>query len=116
MPEGANQEDPRLQAEAARKAFEQEFERFARLGAGPGQGVRTAAGELSAEARLLEAEATLRELSDLRSRHTGKKSALASVKKMIGRVPAEERASFGQLVQQIEADITRGIDEAESQL
>ena len=31
MPEGERHEDPKLQAEAARKAFEQEFERFARF-------------------------------------------------------------------------------------
>ena len=29
MAEGQSQEDPKLQVEAARKAFEQEFERFA---------------------------------------------------------------------------------------
>jgi phenylalanyl-tRNA synthetase alpha chain len=35
---------------------------------------------------------------------------------LIGRVPAEERASFGQLVQQVEAAITRQIEEAENAL
>jgi phenylalanyl-tRNA synthetase alpha chain len=109
MPEGVQQEDPGQQAEAARKAFEQEFGRFA--------GFRSEAGDsASAEARLKETEGVLRELNDVRSRHTGKKSALASVKKMIGRVPAEERASFGQLVQQIEAEILGRIDETEAAL
>ncbi|HKR01440.1 MAG TPA: phenylalanine--tRNA ligase subunit alpha [Pyrinomonadaceae bacterium] len=117
MPEGVNQEDPKLQAEAARKAFEQEFERFARFrsrsetGGQEGDG-----GTASVETRLREAEANLRELGELRSRHTGKKSQLASVKKMIGRIAAEERAAFGQLVQQAEAGIVREIDEAEATL
>ncbi|HWT00677.1 MAG TPA: phenylalanine--tRNA ligase subunit alpha [Pyrinomonadaceae bacterium] len=110
MPEGVTQADPKQQAEAARKAFEQEFGRFARF--------RSETGESSApaEARLKETEALLRELGEVRSRHTGKKSALASVKKMIGRVAAEERASFGQTVQQIEAEITRELDEVEGAL
>ncbi|HEX8922792.1 MAG TPA: phenylalanine--tRNA ligase subunit alpha [Pyrinomonadaceae bacterium] len=95
MPEGERPEDPKLQAEAARKAFENEFERFARFG---------------------EAETALRELGELRSKHTGKKSALSAVKKMVGRVEASERASFGQLVQQIEAEIVRKIDEHEASL
>ncbi|HKC64556.1 MAG TPA: phenylalanine--tRNA ligase subunit alpha [Pyrinomonadaceae bacterium] len=113
MPEGTDQEDPKQQAENARKAFEQEFERFARFRKVSGaQDV----GDVSVEARLKEAEATLRELGELRSRHTGKKSALASVKKLIGRVSAEERSSFGQMVQQIEADVLRDIDEVEASL
>ncbi|MBD0372679.1 MAG: phenylalanine--tRNA ligase subunit alpha [Pyrinomonadaceae bacterium] len=107
MPEGASLGDPKLKAESARKAFEQEFERFARFRAG-----------VSAESGLTlnSAEALERELSELRTRHTGKKSELASVKKLIGRVAPEERASFGQLVQQIEAEITRGVEEAEAAL
>lgn len=103
MPEGASP-DPRLQAESARKAFEQEFGRFARF--------RTSVNS-EPGLTLKEAEALQRELSDLRTRHTGKKSELASVKKLIGRVAPEERATFGQLVQQIEAGITREIEEAE---
>jgi len=107
MPEGNRIEDPKLKAEDARKAFEQEFERFARFRGGVSH-----EGGL----KLKEAEALQRELSELRTHHTGKKSALASVKKMIGRVQAEERASFGQLVQQLEAAITRDIEEAEGAL
>ena len=61
---------PEHQVEAARKAFEQEFERFARF----------TAGDLEA------AVAEERALSDLRTRHLGKKSALAATKKLIGRV------------------------------
>ncbi|MEA2172797.1 MAG: phenylalanyl-tRNA synthetase alpha chain [Blastocatellia bacterium] len=107
MPEGEKQEDPKLRAEAARKAFEQEFERFARFRAGVDQ---------QAALTLTDAESLQRELGELRTRHTGKKSALAAVMKMIGRVEAEERKSFGQLVQEIEASIKEAIDEAENAL
>ncbi|MDT5123933.1 MAG: phenylalanyl-tRNA synthetase alpha chain [Acidobacteriota bacterium] len=126
MPEGIRNEDPKQQAEAARKAFEQEFGRFARfrpsedaqadgdnsLRDEPGS-AEFGAGEFF---NLNEAETALREVGELRSRHTGKKSALASVKKMIGRVAPEERAAFGQLVQQIEAEVVSRIDEYETNL
>src|SRR5918992_3486308 len=101
MPEGVKQEDPKLQAEAARKAFEQEFERFARLGNSVGQDSLT----------LTEAEGSLRSLGDLSTRHTGKKSELASLKKLIGRVAPEERAAFGQLIQSLNNDIVDKIAE-----
>ncbi len=117
MPEGDRQQDPKQQAEEARKAFEQDFGRFVSLS--PARDEQTgetrphlATGEIIFT-NLNEVEAALRELGDLRSRHTGKKSALASVKKMIGRVEPSERATFGQLVQQIEADIIGRIDKTE---
>jgi phenylalanyl-tRNA synthetase alpha chain len=126
MPEGVKQEDPTLQAQSARKAFEQEFERFARFSldekAAVGGGVLDDAESRGAEASALDfgnltgAETALRELGELRSRHIGKKSALAAVKKMIGRVEASERAAFGQLVQQIEAEIISEIDGSEAAL
>ena len=96
------------QSEVVREAFEQEFGRFARF-----RGAESAA---LAGLRLADMETTLRELSELRTRHTGKKSALASLKKMIGRVPAEERAQFAQAVQQLEARITEEIAEVERAL
>ena len=127
MPEGERPEDPKLQAEAARKAFEQEFGRFARFR--PDQGApahkvgssteaEMGAPEFSARefVKLSEAETALRELNELRSRHTGKKSALSAVKKMVGRVEPGERAAFGQLVQQIEAEIVSEIAEYEASL
>jgi phenylalanyl-tRNA synthetase alpha chain len=117
MPEGANYQDPKQQAEAARKAFEQEFERFARFHPDPAKDAQTSDREaVSVETKLNEAEANLRGLGEVRSRHTGKKSALAAVKKMIGRVSAEDRAAFGQLVQQVEAGITSEIDKVEISL
>jgi phenylalanyl-tRNA synthetase alpha chain len=106
MTESENQQEPTRQVEAANKAFEQAFERFARFRGG------VPAGGLA----LAEAEALERELSELRSRHTGKKSALAAAKKLIGRMAADERAAFGQRVQQAEAQIVQAIAEAENSL
>jgi len=104
MAEGQSQEDPKLQVETARKAFEQEFERFA--------GFAENSATLSA-LDLSSAEAEQRALVDLHTRHLGKKSALAASKKMIGRVPSDERAAFGQLVQQNDAEITSKIEHVE---
>ena len=106
MQEVASQEDPKLKAEAAAKAFEQEFGRFARFRDGVAGDALT----------LKEAESLQRELAELRTRHTGKKSGLAAVMKMVGRVAPEERKGFGQYVQQVEAEIKRAIDEAEAAL
>src|SRR5947209_10117240 len=94
---------PEEQVTAAREAFEQEFERFSRFRGGVDK----------TGATLKEAETLQRELNDLRARQTGKKSALASVKKLIGRVAPEARASFGQRVQQLESEISGLIDEVE---
>jgi len=105
MTDGQKNEDPKLQVEAARKAFEQEFERFANFADN--------SGSLS-NVDLARAEAEQRALAELRTRHLGKKSALAASKKMIGRVPAEERAAFGQLVQQHEAEITENIEQVDA--
>ncbi len=107
MPQVAEHEDQNLKVEAARKAFEQEFERFARF--------RDQSAGLNG-LTLEDAEALEREAAELRTRHAGKKSELAAVKKIIGRVAPEERASFGQLVQQLEAGIIQAIDEAEQTL
>ena len=98
---------PERQVEAAREAFEREFERFVCF-----TGDSAAATRLS----LAEAESEQRALGELRTRHTGKKSAIAACKKLIGRVQPEERASFGQLVQQTESSIAAALDEAERTL
>ena len=98
--------EPAQQVAAAHEAFEREFERFAPF-----------CGSISANnLTLKQAEHIARELTELRARHTGKKSGIASCKKLIGRVAAEERASFGQLVQQTEAGIVKSLDEAEQAL
>ncbi len=106
MPEGTQVESPVQQAEAAHEAFEREFERFAHF-----------REPLSANVLPLdEAEKALRELIELRTHHTGKKSQLAAVKKLIGRVAIDERSAFGQRVQQLEAEIVTAIDKVEQTL
>ena len=91
------------QIEAVREAFGQEFERFARF--------REPGG--AAGLTLAEAETSLRELAELRTRHTAKKSDLSQLMKLVGRVPTEERAAFGQRVQSLRAEIEAALDEAE---
>src|SRR5918993_2759652 len=98
--------DHEAQVEAVREAFEREFERFARFQGGAGtEGLS-----------LGEAESALRELAELRTRHTSKKSALAQLMKLIGRVPAEERAAFGQRVQALNSAVVERLDEAQAAL
>ena len=107
MSEGQTEQDPRHQVEAASKAFEREFERFARF-----------TGALVSEMtlNLEEAETEQRALGELRTKHFGKKSALAACKKLIGRVAPEERGAFGHLVQQAELALIERIDQAEQTL
>src|ERR1700754_299887 len=98
------EKDPTQQVETARKAFEQEFERFARFTADSG------------EQNGLDLEQTLSEqraLAELRTRHVGKKSSLAATKKLIGRVAPDQRGAFGQLVQSVEASILSQLDKAD---
>src|SRR5205085_4317511 len=64
---------------------------------------------------LKEVAAEQRALGELRTKHLGKKGAIAAAKKLIGKVAPDERASFGQLVQQTEARISEsvaGVEEA----
>lgn len=105
MTESTNQEDPNTQVEAARRAFEHEFERFVRL-----------TDNSALPLGLAEAVAEQQALADLRVRHLGKKSVLASAKKSFGKVPADQRAAFGQLVQQCEAEITSRLESAAGNL
>ena len=98
--------DPKQEVEAARIAFELEFELVLKVRHGVPPNTLT----------LKSAEKLARDVIDLRTRHTGKKSPIAACKKSIGRVPAEERASFGQLVQQTEANMTQALDDVEATL
>ncbi|HEX7176289.1 MAG TPA: phenylalanine--tRNA ligase subunit alpha [Pyrinomonadaceae bacterium] len=95
------------QIDSVREAFEQEFGRFARFRSG---------GDAGAGLSLGDAEAALRDLADLRTRHTGKKSALSQLMKLVGRVAADERADFGQRVQSLRAEVESALDEAEQSL
>ncbi len=87
--------------ESARTAFVAEFARFA---------------ELDLNGGLDDAETLQRDLNDLKIRHTGKKSAVAAVKKLIGKVSPEERGEFGQAVQLAENEIVSQIAAVEAQL
>lgn len=88
--------------EAVRAAFVNEFAQYA---------------ELSLDSITLDdAEAKLREINDLKIRHTGKKSAIAGTMKLIGGVAPEERGAFGQLLQSVEKDISGSIEAAETRL
>ncbi|MCA1625477.1 MAG: phenylalanine--tRNA ligase subunit alpha [Acidobacteria bacterium] len=96
--------EERKQIEQIREAFEQEFGRFAHL--------RVEIDGLS----LTDAENLSRELVELKTKHTGKKSEIAGAKKLIGRVAPEERGAFGQFVQTIEKEIVAAIEEIENNL
>jgi len=90
-------EDPNLQLEEARREFENEFEPFVRFGD-------------SAEVHDLtfeQTQAILKELDNLSIRHTGKKSKLAGLRKLIGRIPKEERPAFNLQVQKLESDFEK---------
>jgi len=100
--------NPTEQVELAHKAFEQEFERFVRL--------TDYEVVQNASLTLDEALAEQRALAEVRTRHLGKKSALSAARKLIGKVPADERPAFGQVVQQNEASITTLIEQAERNL
>ncbi len=65
---------------------------------------------------LIEAENLQREIGELKTKHTGKKSAIAEAKKLIGKVPPESRGEFGQFVQSVEKDIVTAIDDVENKL
>ena len=99
--------DPMRQVDAAREAFEREFERFVRF---------TGDSADQIQLSLADAETEQRALAELRTRYTGKKSAIAACKKLIGRVQPEERAPFGQLVQRTEAAISKALDDVEERL
>ncbi len=94
--------DEKAKVEAAQVSFTSDFARYTEL-------------ELSG-ASLSDAESILREVADLRVRHTGKKSELAATKKLIGKVSAEERSEFGQFVQTVENEIVSRIADTEAKL
>jgi phenylalanyl-tRNA synthetase alpha chain len=96
--------EERKQVDQIREAFEKEFGRFASF--------RAEINGLS----LADAENLSRDLAELKTKHTGKKSEIASAKKLIGRVAPEERGAFGQFVQTVEKDIVSAIEEVENNL
>ncbi len=94
--------DERATVEAARDAFDQDFENF---------------NDLNTNGRgLADIEEMLRTVGEIKVRHTGKKSALAESKKLIGKVAPEKRGEFGQFVQSIEKSIVERIEAVEASL
>ena len=90
------------QVRKIQEAFEHEFGRFA---------------DLRVESvNLTDAVALLREIGELKIKHTGKKSEIAGAMKLIGKVAPEERGEFGQFVQSIEKGIATKIEEVEGKL
>ena len=96
--------EAKQQVEQIREAFEREFGRFASL--------RHGVSGIS----LPEAEALGRELAELKTRHTGKKSEISDAMKLIGKVAPEQRGEFGQFVQAVGKQIADAIEEAEGAL
>src|SRR5829696_5282095 len=99
-------QSPQAQVESISKAFEQDFGRFASFGDPNGL----------AALDLEQAVGEQRAVAELRTRYLGKKSALAAAKKLIGRVPPQERAGFGQLVQATEDKLETMLDQVELSL
>ena len=96
--------EQKAQVEKIKEAFNSEFGRFVDL--------RNKINSLS----LSVAENLQREIIEFKTKHTGKKSAIADAKKLIGRVAAEERGEFGQFVQSVERDIVTAIEQVENNL
>ena len=94
--------EERRSIENIQEAFDKEFERFLNLRP---EGLTFA-----------DAEAALRDLGELKVRQTGKKSPIAGAMKLIGKVAADERGAFGQLVQSVEKHIALKIETAELKL
>jgi len=92
--------EERATVEAAKAAFDGEFEKF----------------DDQSTLNGVDAGTLLSEVGTLRVRHTGKKSLLAEAKKLIGKVSPEERGEFGQFVQSVERSIVERIDAAETRL
>ncbi|MBA2501986.1 MAG: phenylalanine--tRNA ligase subunit alpha [Pyrinomonadaceae bacterium] len=105
--------EPQGDVKAIGKAFEREFERFAPFYAFAAEEKSTAQ---ASSVTLEQSESLLRDLAELRTKQTGKKSELARLKKTIGRIPSEERAAFAQSVQSLEAEISERLDRVEETL
>ena len=105
MDDEQSQQTPAEQLEHIKQRMQAELERYSNLEA-RGKAVSS----------LAEAEMQLQDLKDSRTRAFGKKSEFAGLKKMIGRIPAEQRSAFGQLIQQTETRFADDFAEIESSL
>src|SRR5688572_33423155 len=106
MTQSQPEQSPERQVQAARKAFDQDIERFVRF-CEPSQ-----LSQIDLETAIAEERA----FAEIRARHLGKKSALAASKKLIGRVAPEMRPAFGQLVQSHEDAMVQTAEKIESGL
>ena len=97
------------------EAFGREFKRFERF-VGDNQDaffVQATMKELERDKfSLADSESLSRELSDLRTRFTGKKSEWAAAKKTVGRMDPEERGRAGQYLLAIEVGMTDRLERA----
>lgn len=93
---------PKEQAEIALETFRKDFEKFKAI---ENNGLP-----------LADAENLQKELSEIRVKHTGKKSEIAGLKKLIGQVAPEERGAFGKYIQSLEAEVSEAIALAENTL
>jgi phenylalanyl-tRNA synthetase alpha chain len=94
--------EERDRVQAIRTAFQNEFEPYA---------------DLSLDgASLDDVESKLREVAEIKVRHTGKKSAISGAMNLVGKVAPDERAGFGQFVQSVQKDIAAKIDAVERTL
>ena len=96
--------EEKKQVEQIREAFENDFKHFSDF--------RASVNNIN----LTDAENFQRELQELKTKHTGKKSEIAGAKKLIGKVTPEERGEFGQFVQTVEKEIVTSIEEVENNL
>ena len=92
--------EPKQQAELALQTFKNDFQPFNSISG----------------LTLAEAENLQKQLADLKIKHTGKKSEIAGLKKLIGRVLPEERGAFGKFIQSIEAEVNQSLAAAETSL
>ena len=120
MPDGVTYEELISEADRIFEAFEREFKRFERF-VGDRQDtdfVQNLLRELERESfSLRDAEKFSRELSDLRTRFTGKKSEWAAAKKSIGRVTdPEQRGWAGQHLLAAEVGMTDRLEPARMNL
>lgn len=94
--------EPREQVEQVRNAFNESFAEYRSI---------DVSGLDLASAQELQ-----KQFNELKVSFTGKKSALAEAKKLVGKVAAEERAEFGQYVQSVEKEIVDSISNTEENL
>jgi phenylalanyl-tRNA synthetase alpha chain len=119
MPDGVEYEDLIRQASTVYEAFERDFERFNYFVLEPTDPnfIKNLQDNWRDEVSVLKkAEAARRDLRELNTRYTGKKSELASLKKMIGRVSEIYRGVAGQEVLKLNDRIKQPLTIAETKL